>query len=136
MHDVEIVKPQEEGLGVKCVEPFQRALIDGVGAALGGVGVWQGLEAFNYTDSVDGVSLEGNPDGLTLAETEDLDAKGRRAQSFQLASIAAGAAIGITGGALLVVGVLRNKRAQDTPTVLVTPTGDRTSAGLSLSGRF
>jgi tetratricopeptide (TPR) repeat protein len=113
------------------------AVLAGVGGVLaGGVGTWQGIVALDESDYVNQVTLDGNPQGATLAETEAADDAGRRAQTIQVASIAAGAAIGLTGVALLVVGVLKNKKAADTAALQISPTADRTSAGLSLSGRF
>ena len=113
------------------------AVLTGVGAALaGGLGAWQGLVALDQSEKVNDAMFEGNPAGLTLEETQAADTDGRNAQTIEVVSIAAGAAIGLTGVALLVVGVLRNKKAQDTAAIQLSPAADRTSAGLSLSGRF
>lgn len=112
------------------------AVLTGVGAALAlGGGVGFGIAAADRSDSVDDVS-NGNPAGLTFDEVQTLDDEGRRFETFQIVTAAAGAAVAVTGVALLAVGLKRKKAAQPGPSATLVPTWTGRSAGLSLQGRF
>jgi tetratricopeptide (TPR) repeat protein len=112
------------------------AILTGVGAALAlGGGVGFGIAAADRSDSVDDVN-NGNPAGLTFDEVQTLDDEGRRFETFQIVTAAAGAAVAVTGVALLAVGLKRKKAAQPGPSATLVPTWTGRSAGLSLQGRF
>lgn len=112
------------------------AVLTGVGAALAlGGGVGFGIAAADRSDSVDDVN-NGNPAGLTFDEVQTLDEEGRRFETFQIVTAAAGAAVAVTGVALLAVGLKRKKAAQPGPSATLVPTWTGRSAGLSLQGRF
>ncbi|MGH1346614.1 MAG: tetratricopeptide repeat protein [Nannocystales bacterium] len=112
------------------------AVLTGVGGvvALGG-GLGFGLAARNRSLSVEDVA-SGNPDDLTFAEAQTLDDEGRRFETLQIVMAATGAAVAVTGVALLAVGLKRKKRAEAGPTATLMPTWTGRSAGLSLQGRF
>lgn len=112
------------------------AVLTGVGAALAlGGGIGFGVAAADRSASVDDVN-GGNPDGLTFDEVQTLDEEGRRFETFQIVTAAAGAAVAVTGVALLAVGLKRKKAAQAGPSATLVPTWTGRSAGLSLQGRF
>jgi len=112
------------------------AVLTGVGGAVGiGGGLGFGLAARNRSLSVEDVA-DGNPDDLTFSEAQTLDDEGRRFETLQIVMAATGAAVAITGVALLAVGLKRKKRAEAGPTATLVPTWTGRSAGLSLQGRF
>ncbi len=112
------------------------AVLTGVGGAVGiGGGLGFGLAARSRSLSVEDVA-DGNPDDLTFAEADALDAEGRRFETLQIVMAATGAAVAITGVALLAVGLKRKKQAAAGPTATLVPTWTGRSAGLSLQGRF
>ncbi len=112
------------------------AVLTGVGAALAlGGSIGFGVAAADRSASVDEVN-NGNPQGLTFADVQTLDDEGRRFETFQIVTAAAGAAVAVTGVALLAVGLKRKKAAQASPSATLVPTWTARSAGLSLQGRF
>lgn len=113
------------------------ASVAGFGAliALGG-GIGFGVAARDRSQAVEDVVEGGNPDGLTFDEAQLLDDQGRRFETLQIATAAAGAVVAITGVALLAVGLKRRKQAQSGPSATVVPTWTGRSAGLSIRGRF
>lgn len=112
------------------------AVLTGVGAALAlGGGIGFGAAAADRSAAVDEVN-DGNPDGLTFDEVQRLDDEGRRFETFQIVTAAAGAAVAVAGVALLAVGLKRKKAAQPGPSATLVPTWTGRSAGLSLQGRF
>lgn len=133
--DPEPVEPQEDlpsGKGLI----LAGAVLTGIGGAVGiGGGLGFGIAASNRSASVDDVS-DGNPDDLTFSEAQTLDDEGRRFETLQIVMAASGAAVAITGVALLAVGLKRKKRAEAGPTATLVPTWSGRSAGLSLQGRF
>jgi len=113
------------------------AALAGVGAAVAlGGGLGFGLAARSRSLDVEDVVSGGNPDGLTFGEAQTLEDEGRRLETFQIATAAAGSAVAIIGVALLAVGLKRKKSASPGPSAVLAPTGSRHSAGLSLTGRF
>lgn len=131
-------KPAEE------VEPLPNgktlilvgAVLTGVGGAVGiGGGLGFGLAARNRSLAVEDVT-DGNPEDLTFSEAQTLDDEGRQFETLQIVMAASGAAVAITGVALLAVGLKRKKRAEAGPTATLVPTWTGRSAGLSLQGRF
>ncbi|MCR9165051.1 MAG: tetratricopeptide repeat protein [Nannocystaceae bacterium] len=112
------------------------AVLAGVGGALAlGGGIGFGVAAADRSNAVDEVN-DGNPQGLTFAEVQTLDDEGRRFETLQIVTAAAGAAVAVTGVALLAVGLKRKKAAEGSPTATLVPTWTGRSAGLSLQGRF
>ena len=112
------------------------AVLTGVGGAVGiGGGLGFGLAARNRSLAVEDVA-DGNPQDLTFSEAETLDDEGRQFETLQIVMAATGAAVAITGVALLAVGLKRKKRAEAGPTATLVPTWTGRSAGLSLQGRF
>ena len=112
------------------------AVLAGVGGALAlGGGLGFGIAAANRSGSIDDLNA-GNPDRLTFDEAQTLDEEGRRFETLQIVTAATGAAVAITGVALLAVGLKRKKQAEAGPTATLVPTWTGRSAGLSLQGRF
>lgn len=111
------------------------AVLTGVGTAVAiGGGAAFGVQAADRSDQVDAVQNGGNPKGLTLSETRDLDEEGKRAQTLQIVMISAGAAVGIVGVALLAVGLNKNKKAKGKTAVV--PTFGPGQGGFAVVGRF
>jgi tetratricopeptide (TPR) repeat protein len=107
----------------------------GVGAVValaGGLGFGIPVSRKNATL---GEVLDGNPDGLTFAEADEIADAARTSQTIELVMVGVGGALVITGAALLAVGMSKNKKAK-TARLQVAPTWGRTGAGLSLSGSF
>ncbi len=113
------------------------AVLTGVGGvlALGG-GLGFGLVARSRSDEVDEIQTGGNPNNRSFGEAQDLEDEGRRAETLQIVTAAVGAAVAVTGVALLVVGLRRKKAAAQGPTASIVPTFSPRAAGLSLQGRF
>ncbi len=129
---VEEVEPPPDGKTLILVG----AVLTGVGGLVGvGGGLGFGLAARNRSLAVEEVS-DGNPERLSFAESQALDDEGRRFETLQIVMAATGAAVAITGVALLAVGLKRKKEAAAGPTATLVPTWTGRSAGLSLQGRF
>jgi tetratricopeptide (TPR) repeat protein len=109
-------------------------LLTGVGAAVGlGGGLAFGLSARNKGRQVNDVFEGGNPEGLTFAQTEELEESGRRAQTNQIILSAAGGAVAAVGIALLAVGLVEKNKSKK----LNATAGFGPGFGsLSLQGRF
>jgi hypothetical protein len=103
----------------------------GAGLALGG-GMGFGLIASKKSDGVDAVFDDGNPDGLTVDETQTLVDAGNRAEIGQIATIAAGGALAITGAVLLGVGLTKRRSSR----VALSPIYGPGIAGFGAQGRF
>lgn len=111
------------------------AVLTGLGAAVAiGGGLAFGLQALDRSDRVNAVFEDGNPDGLTLAETDRLDEEGRRAQTGQIITMAAGGAVAAVGITLLALGIVDKRRAGNLEAA--APLIGPGLAGLSLKGRF
>jgi tetratricopeptide (TPR) repeat protein len=111
------------------------AVLTGLGSAVAiGGGLGFGLRALERSDQVDQVFEDGNPDGLTLDETERLDEQGRKAQTRQIITMAAGGAVAAVGITLLALGIVEKRRAGKLETA--GPLLGPGLAGVSLSGRF
>ena len=108
----------------------------GVVVALAG-GIGFGVAARRKSKQLDDVQDGGNPDDLTFDEAKDLERQGKRLEAIQIAMVSVGAALAITGVALIAVGTVRRKNAKKAGAQarLVPQVGMR-GAGLSLSGRF
>jgi tetratricopeptide (TPR) repeat protein len=116
------------------------------GGVLLGVGVVAGLVGglgFGIPVSQDnlilGDVLNGNPEGLTFAEADEIESVARTNQTIELVMIGVGGAIAITGVALLVVGLSKNKKAANASAAAklsVAPMWGRTGGGLTLQGSF
>ncbi len=109
----------------------------GVGAAValgGGLGFGIPVSADNKRL---GEVLDDNPDGLTFAEADAIADGARGKQIGEIAFVAAGSAVLVTGVALLAVGLAKKKKAAGTTAQLqVAPSWGRSGVGLTLSGRF
>ncbi len=123
--------------------PPGRALI-ATGAALMGVGLAGaavlgaifGARASQQSKIVDQV-YDGNPDRLTVAQTEAADREGQAAQRNQVIGIAVGGALAAAGIAVLAVGLHKRKKARSQDTgVHLGLFPSRRGGGLTLSGRF
>ena len=113
------------------------AVLIGVGAALGlGGGIGFGVVARARSNELDEVQTGGNPGDLTFTEAEDLEARGTRAEVLQITFAAIGAAVAITGVALLAVGLTRKKKAAKSARARLVPQWTRGGAGVALTGRF
>ncbi len=113
------------------------AALTGLGAAIAlGGGLGFGLAASSRSDDVDAIQSGGNPNDSTFADAEALDDEGRRFETFQIVSAAAGAAVAIGGVAMLAIGLKRRKKAMSGSQAVLVPTFTGRSAGLSLQGRF
>lgn len=77
-------------------------------AVAGGVGF--GVPASRRADRIDEALIGGNPEGLTAMQAEAIAVEGDRFRTLQLVSIGVGVLVGVTGTALLAVG-LRDRRA-------------------------
>jgi tetratricopeptide (TPR) repeat protein len=135
-------EPEPEPEPVEEPKPYKPLIISGavlagVGGALAlGGGLGFGIAAQNRSQAIDDLNNNENPDQLTFAEAEKRDEEGRRFETLQIVTAATGAAVAITGAALLAVGLKRKKDAQTGPTATLVPTWTGRSAGLSLQGRF
>jgi tetratricopeptide (TPR) repeat protein len=109
----------------------------GVVVALGG-GIGFGVAAKRKSDALKDVQTGGNPDDVTLAEARKLESQGKKFEAIQIAMVAVGGALAVTGIALIAVGTVRRKNATKGKAArarLVPVLGAR-GAGLSLTGRF
>lgn len=115
------------------------AVLMGVGAAaaLGG-SIGFGLQARTRSSEVDDINAGNNPDRLTVADVEALDAAGRRAETFQIVSVGVGGAVAIVGAVLLAIGLKKKKQAASAAAALprLHPMLGSKSMGFALSGRF
>ncbi|MBC8068520.1 MAG: tetratricopeptide repeat protein [Deltaproteobacteria bacterium] len=107
----------------------------GAAVALGG-GLGLGIAAQRRSDDLSAIQSRGNPDDRSFADAEDLEDQGRQLEIGQIVSVAVGAAIGLTGIALLAVGAQRMSKAKRAPKVAFSPSFGARSFGLSLGGRF
>jgi len=82
----------------------------GTAIAIGG-GLGFGLAARRDSDTVEELQQGQNPSRLTLSEAEDFDARGKDFEALQIASLAVGGTMAGVGLALLVTGLVRQKRA-------------------------
>ncbi|HET6584083.1 MAG TPA: tetratricopeptide repeat protein [Nannocystaceae bacterium] len=114
-------------------------VLTGVGivvALAGGIGF--GVAAKRKSDALKDVQTGGNPDDLTLADARDLESQGKTFEAIQIAMVAVGGALVVTGVALIAVGTVRRnnaKKGKSARARLVPVVGAR-GAGLSLTGRF
>jgi tetratricopeptide (TPR) repeat protein len=114
------------------------AALAGVGAAVAlGGGIALGVLARQRSQAVDEVQTGGNPEGLTLSETQEIEDEGKRFEGIQIGMVAGGAAVAVTGAVLLALG-LRKREAARTQAWRLGPLYSRGSsaAGLVLTGRF
>ena len=108
----------------------------GVGAAVAlGGGIAFGVLAKRRSDDLDAIQDGGNPQGATFADARDIEREGKRFEALQVTFAAVGAAVAITGIALVAVGAKRRK-ASATARMHVVPGLTHRSGGLSLVGRF
>lgn len=112
-------------------------VLTGLGSAVAiGGGLGFGMQALDRSDRVNQVFEDGNPEGLTLDEAERLDEEGRKAQTGQIITMAAGGAVAAVGITLLALGVVEKRRAGKLETASFGPALGPGMAGFSLSGRF
>ncbi|MEE9383289.1 MAG: hypothetical protein V3V08_07735 [Nannocystaceae bacterium] len=106
----------------------------GLGAALAGVaGTLTSLRARERSAGVDAINAGEYPDAVSLADARTFEQQGRRAEQYQIISLAAGGVLAATGVTLLVVGVRKRPR---NPDVGLYPVLTPARAGLSLRGSF
>ncbi|MCA9708753.1 MAG: tetratricopeptide repeat protein [Myxococcales bacterium] len=134
------------------------ATLVGVGAAValaGGIGF--GVLASDQSFLLDEIQTGGNPENLTFADAELIDADGRRFEGIQVGMVAGGSVIAVTGAVLLALGMRKRNAARpqaSTPAYIHARAHARThartraharahawigphqAAGLSLSGAF
>jgi tetratricopeptide (TPR) repeat protein len=82
----------------------------GAAIAVGG-GVGFGLAARRRADTIDALASGSNPDRLTLAQAEDIHARGRDFEALQITFIVSGSALALIGTSLLAGGLVQRKRA-------------------------
>jgi tetratricopeptide (TPR) repeat protein len=105
-----------------------------VGGAIGlGGGLSFGLIARDRSGRVYDAVEGGNPEGLTVEQTRELDREGRWTEVVQIVSMAAGGAVAATGVVLLAVGLAARKKTGE---VAVSPAMGPGEAGLLVRGRF
>jgi tetratricopeptide (TPR) repeat protein len=107
----------------------------GAAMALGG-GIGFGLVAKQRSDAIGEIQDGGNPRGSSFADAQALEREGKRFEALQAASIAVGAAVAITGTALVAVANKRRKQAAESAQLRVVPELGWHFAGFSLGGRF
>lgn len=108
----------------------------GVGVAVAAIGgAVFGLQAADASNQLDAVYNAGNPERVTLAQAQTLDARGRSAQLNQILMLSIGGAVALTGVALLAVGVSKKSKAGKASASLLPTAGPR-GAGLVLHGQF
>ncbi|MEM6290755.1 MAG: tetratricopeptide repeat protein [Myxococcota bacterium] len=113
------------------------AALTGLGAAIAlGGGLGFGVAASSRSDDLDAIQTGGNPNDSTFADAEALDDEGRRFETLQIVTAAAGAAVAIGGVAMLAIGLKRRKNARSGSQAVLVPTFTGRSAGFSLQGRF
>jgi hypothetical protein len=113
------------------------AVLLGVGAALGlGGGIGFGVVARARSNELDDVQSGGNPEGVTFTQAEDIETRGKRAEVLQITFAAVGAALAITGAALLAVGLTRKNHATKGARTRLVPQWTRGGAGVAVTGRF
>lgn len=113
------------------------AVLTGVGGAVAlGGGIAFGVLARSRSNSVDEIQTGGNPENKTFADAEQLEDEGTGFEIGQIATVAAGATIGIIGVALLAVGLKRKKRYGASSSTSLVPSFDQRSAGFVLTGKF
>jgi tetratricopeptide (TPR) repeat protein len=109
----------------------------GIVVALGG-GIGFGVAARKRSKQLDEVQSGGNPDGLTFAEAQDLEDRGKRFEAIQIAMVAVGSALAVTGIALIAVGTVKRRNATKgtSARLRLAPQLGARGAGLSIGGRF
>jgi tetratricopeptide (TPR) repeat protein len=108
----------------------------GTVVALGG-GTGFGIAARRRSHELDEIQDGGNPGQATFADARDLEREGKRFEALQVTFAAVGAAVAITGVALIAVGLQRRRaQAAETARMQLVPGLSTRSAGLSLVGRF
>jgi tetratricopeptide (TPR) repeat protein len=112
------------------------AALAGVGTAVAlGGGIGLGVLAKQRSDAIDDIQDGGNPGGATFDEARTLETEGKRFEALQVTFVAVGAAVALTGAALLAVGLKRRKQVA-TARLRVLPGVAARSGGLTLVGRF
>ena len=113
------------------------AAVIGIGAA-GAVatGLAFGLQARSLSQQVEDINAGNNPDELTLAEVENLDARGRRAEVLQIVGVGVGGGVAVVGAILLAVGLKKRPKADDGAQARLAPMLGFKSTGVVLTGRF
>jgi len=114
------------------------AALVGVGAAVAlGGGIALGVVAGKRSQAVDDVQTGGNPEGLTFAETQQLEHEGKRFEGIEVGLVAGGAAVAVTGAVLLALGLRKRQQATGAQAWLRPLYGGATGpAGLVITGRF
>jgi tetratricopeptide (TPR) repeat protein len=107
----------------------------GAAVAFGG-GLGLGIAAKGRSDDLEDIQSGGNPREQSFADASALEDEGKDLEIGQIVSVAVGAAIGLTGIALIAVGAQRMAKAKRTPNVAFSPSFGARSFGLSLGGRF
>jgi len=113
----------------------------GAAVALGG-GIGYGVLTRRAARRVDEIENGGNPEGFTSAEAEAFEQEGQRNEAMQVAMVAGGSVLAVTGTVLLTLGLRRHAacfaeprgQARLAPHALRTASGS--VPGLVLSGRF
>jgi tetratricopeptide (TPR) repeat protein len=104
-------------------------------AVAGGVGF--GVAAKRKSDALKDVQSGGNPDDVTVDGARQLEQDGKRFEAIQIAMVAVGGALIVTGVALIAVGTVRRRNAQKAAaSARFVPAFGARGAGLSLTGRF
>lgn len=106
----------------------------GVGAALAiGSGVGFGMAARRASDQIDDLASGRNPDRLSLAAAEDLQARGRDLETLQISLAITGGVVAAAGAGLLATGIIRRNRSRQ---LTLTPTLAPATAGMHAGWRF
>lgn len=109
----------------------------GVGGALAlGGGIALGVLARQRSLDVDRAQTEGNPDELSFAELEALEAEGKRFEGIQVGLVAGGAVVAVTGAVLLALGLRKRGAAASSKAGGAEARLVPTRGGLMLTGRF
>jgi len=113
------------------------AVLMGVGVGLVGFGgAYFGTQAAGFSTQIDDIYTNGNPDRVSLAAARAIDTQGSQAQTNQIVMMTLGGALGVTGVALLIVGLSKNKKAKHEKRPEITPTAGPSGAGILIRGRF
>lgn len=102
----------------------------GAGLVALGLGFYFGSEAQKISDDI---TDHTDTSIAWRDDIKDYEAKGQRAENFQIAFLVTGGALVIGGAALFILG---RSKSESTETLAVTPTATATSAGVSLWGSF
>lgn len=90
-------------------------------AVAGGVGF--GLPASRRADRIDDAVAGGNPERLTMTQAGDIAAEGDQFRALQLVCIGVGVLVGVTGTALLAVGLRKRRADRSTSSTSSTSSG-------------